>query len=181
MSHVGFRKGEGTVTYVTGSSVAQGPGWWLASDHKWYPPELHPDFGKAAQASPVATKQAEAEKVKPSDSDMKPKPIAKTTPDSLASSVVQRTASSATASPLYETELPLGSHLVLLGGGTSDAGFSPVSAGSFRLPSSERVKELVAEFLARTGKKQRMIALAILAGAVVAENVAAVLLHSGVH
>lgn len=20
--------------------------WWLAADDKWYPPELHPDFGK---------------------------------------------------------------------------------------------------------------------------------------
>jgi hypothetical protein len=24
--------------------VSQGPGWWLASDSNWYPPELHPDF-----------------------------------------------------------------------------------------------------------------------------------------
>ena len=24
------------------SEVAQGPGWWLASDGKWYPPELFP-------------------------------------------------------------------------------------------------------------------------------------------
>jgi hypothetical protein len=22
----------------------QGPGWWLASDGKWYPPESHPNF-----------------------------------------------------------------------------------------------------------------------------------------
>ncbi len=25
------------------SDVWQGPGWWVASDGKWYPPELHPD------------------------------------------------------------------------------------------------------------------------------------------
>jgi len=25
------------------SNVPQGPGWWLASDQRWYPPELHPD------------------------------------------------------------------------------------------------------------------------------------------
>jgi uncharacterized protein DUF2510 len=25
------------------SDVSQGPGWWVASDGKWYPPELHPD------------------------------------------------------------------------------------------------------------------------------------------
>ena len=24
------------------SDVSGGPGWWLASDHKWYPPHLHP-------------------------------------------------------------------------------------------------------------------------------------------
>jgi len=24
------------------SDVAQGPGWWIASDGKWYAPELHP-------------------------------------------------------------------------------------------------------------------------------------------
>ena len=24
------------------ADVAQGPGWWNASDGKWYPPELHP-------------------------------------------------------------------------------------------------------------------------------------------
>ncbi len=24
------------------SDMSQGPGWWLASDGKWYPPELHP-------------------------------------------------------------------------------------------------------------------------------------------
>lgn len=32
-----------------------GPGWWQASDHRWYPPELHPDY----QAAPVEA-QAEA-------------------------------------------------------------------------------------------------------------------------
>jgi hypothetical protein len=24
------------------SDQAEGPGWWIASDGKWYPPELHP-------------------------------------------------------------------------------------------------------------------------------------------
>ncbi|MGP8007294.1 MAG: hypothetical protein ACLP2J_09710 [Acidimicrobiales bacterium] len=24
------------------SDVAQGPNWWIASDGKWYPPDLHP-------------------------------------------------------------------------------------------------------------------------------------------
>jgi hypothetical protein len=26
------------------SDVAQGHGWWLASDGRWYPPHLHPDY-----------------------------------------------------------------------------------------------------------------------------------------
>lgn len=26
------------------SDVSQGPGWWVASDGKWYPPHLHPDY-----------------------------------------------------------------------------------------------------------------------------------------
>jgi hypothetical protein len=26
------------------SDTTQGPGWWLASDGKWYPPELHPNY-----------------------------------------------------------------------------------------------------------------------------------------
>jgi uncharacterized membrane protein len=26
------------------SEVPQGPGWWQASDHKWYPPERHPNY-----------------------------------------------------------------------------------------------------------------------------------------
>jgi len=26
------------------SNVSQGPGWWMASDHKWYPPESHPSY-----------------------------------------------------------------------------------------------------------------------------------------
>ena len=26
------------------SDVSQGPGWWEASDDKWYPPEEHPDY-----------------------------------------------------------------------------------------------------------------------------------------
>jgi hypothetical protein len=32
------------------SDQSQGPGWWLASDGKWYPPETHPDYVAAAPA-----------------------------------------------------------------------------------------------------------------------------------
>jgi len=35
------------------SDVSQGPGWWQASDQKWYPPESHPDHqGQSAASAP---------------------------------------------------------------------------------------------------------------------------------
>jgi uncharacterized RDD family membrane protein YckC len=36
------------------TDVSQGPGWWIASDGKWYPPHLHPSVAQTA-ASPLAT------------------------------------------------------------------------------------------------------------------------------
>jgi len=33
------------------SDMSQGPGWWIASDGKWYPPEEHPDRTAAAEAT----------------------------------------------------------------------------------------------------------------------------------
>jgi hypothetical protein len=30
------------------SEVSQGPGWWQASDGKWYAPDLHPDYRASA-------------------------------------------------------------------------------------------------------------------------------------
>src|SRR3954464_9785700 len=35
------------------SDATQGPGWWQASDGKWYPPEQHPGQSNVPQA-PVA-------------------------------------------------------------------------------------------------------------------------------
>lgn len=35
------------------SDVSQGPGWWLASDDKWYAPELRPSAAAAVDGSPV--------------------------------------------------------------------------------------------------------------------------------
>lgn len=37
------------------SDTSQGPGWWEASDHKWYPPELHadPDHRQRHAAAPA--------------------------------------------------------------------------------------------------------------------------------
>jgi hypothetical protein len=34
--------------------VSQGPGWWVASDGKWYAPELHPDAAPEEAADTVA-------------------------------------------------------------------------------------------------------------------------------
>jgi len=39
------------------SEVSQGPGWWLASDYKWYPPELHPDVTSATSESEQASEE----------------------------------------------------------------------------------------------------------------------------
>ena len=36
------------------SDVSQGPGWWMASDGKWYPPEQHPDYVAPAPPPPAA-------------------------------------------------------------------------------------------------------------------------------
>ncbi|MDR3648542.1 MAG: cyclic nucleotide-binding domain-containing protein [Acidimicrobiales bacterium] len=38
------------------SDVSQGPGWWLASDSKWYPPELHPSRLSAPSTRPAIHK-----------------------------------------------------------------------------------------------------------------------------
>jgi hypothetical protein len=34
------------------SDASQGPGWWVASDGKWYPPESHPDYLPPAPPPP---------------------------------------------------------------------------------------------------------------------------------
>jgi hypothetical protein len=36
------------------SDVSRGPGWWQASDGKWYPPEQHPDRQSAPTPPPPA-------------------------------------------------------------------------------------------------------------------------------
>ena len=54
------------------SDVSQGPGWWQASDLKWYPPELHPDY--VAPLPPPPTQPPPAELPPP------PMPVAPTQP-----------------------------------------------------------------------------------------------------
>ena len=36
------------------SDSTQGPGWWQASDGKWYPPELHPSVQQPQPPAPEA-------------------------------------------------------------------------------------------------------------------------------
>lgn len=45
------------------SDVSQGPGWWLASDGRWYPPETHPQYRAAPTtvAEPETAPTSEAE------------------------------------------------------------------------------------------------------------------------
>ena len=36
------------------SDIWQGPGWWIASDGKWYPPHLHPSVQTPPPWAPEA-------------------------------------------------------------------------------------------------------------------------------
>ena len=38
-----------------------GPGWWIASDGRWYPPELHPDVYSPVAVAPTVAAAAVAE------------------------------------------------------------------------------------------------------------------------
>jgi len=48
------------------SDMSQGPGWWIASDDKWYPPESHPDV-MASRVAKADSKRADA--AAPAESD----------------------------------------------------------------------------------------------------------------
>lgn len=37
------------------SDQSQGPGWWMASDDRWYPPEQHPDYVPPVPPPPAPT------------------------------------------------------------------------------------------------------------------------------
>jgi hypothetical protein len=41
------------------SDKPEGPGWWLATDGKWYPPELHPSVRDGSPAAPTQESAAE--------------------------------------------------------------------------------------------------------------------------
>jgi hypothetical protein len=53
--------------------MSQGPGWWIASNDKWYPPESHPDAVAAREAAAAeAKKAAEPKKAEPKKEDAAP-------------------------------------------------------------------------------------------------------------
>lgn len=47
------------------SDVFEGPGYWMASDGKWYPPERHPDSGYRERFAAVPPPVPQAEEMKP--------------------------------------------------------------------------------------------------------------------
>ena len=49
------------------SDTSQGPGWWQASDGRWYAPELHPDF-REPQVEGDARPPSEPSSLRPSSS-----------------------------------------------------------------------------------------------------------------
>lgn len=51
------------------SDVSQGPGWWLAADSRWYPPEQHPDFVAQAASDPSMVQAPQSESISPSQLD----------------------------------------------------------------------------------------------------------------
>jgi hypothetical protein len=51
------------------SDVQEGPGWWQASDWKWYPPEQHPDFQSQPFQPSAADVAAPAEPTTPAPRD----------------------------------------------------------------------------------------------------------------
>jgi hypothetical protein len=54
------------------SDVSRGPGWWLASDGKWYAPELHPNY----QSSPTSPDEQESGRGPDADGAAAPAPEA---------------------------------------------------------------------------------------------------------
>ena len=47
-------------TPTHGSDVQETPDWWKASDGRFYPPELHPDYVKPAEPAPAPSPTAQA-------------------------------------------------------------------------------------------------------------------------
>ena len=47
-------------TPTHGSDVQETPDWWKASDGRFYPPELHPDYVKPAEPAPAPSPPAQA-------------------------------------------------------------------------------------------------------------------------
>ena len=58
------------------SDLSQGPGWWQASDGKWYPPESHPGYAASSTAAQPATPPAQVAPPPMAPPPMAPPPMA---------------------------------------------------------------------------------------------------------
>jgi uncharacterized RDD family membrane protein YckC len=56
------------------SDQSQGPGWWMTSDGKWYPPHLHPAVIAASQSSSATPIEEGAAESPPPTSSLPPMP-----------------------------------------------------------------------------------------------------------
>lgn len=54
------------------SDVSQGPGWWQASDGKWYAPELHPDYQLPTEAVEPTSPAPEPTQAMPAAAPIEP-------------------------------------------------------------------------------------------------------------
>ena len=75
------------------SDVSQGPGWWQASDGKWYAPELHPDY------------QPPTEAVAPTPPDPPQEPPPEPAPTQAAPVTPEPTQAIPTAAPIEPTQM----------------------------------------------------------------------------
>ncbi|MFN3219940.1 MAG: hypothetical protein ACE367_25910 [Acidimicrobiales bacterium] len=64
------------------SDYSQGPGWWQASDGRWYPPETHPDYVAPPPAAPAVVPPPAAPAVVPPPAAPAAEPTAPTAGDS---------------------------------------------------------------------------------------------------
>jgi hypothetical protein len=53
------------------SDKPQGPGWWLASDGTWYPPELHPSMQGVGKKPPIPVPELPGRPARSGESDQR--------------------------------------------------------------------------------------------------------------
>jgi len=63
------------------SDISQGPGWWIASDAKWYAPEQHPDYGTPQATTPPVPPTSPPIAVRMAEQMPPPQVVTTTRPD----------------------------------------------------------------------------------------------------